>query len=146
MFIGPFCSVRFCLGIVGRDHYGVFPLRGKLRNVRELTVPWSTANPLTISQECYGLLTMVGIGYAKLWFTYYSWGYISDYISISNGFHEKSGLTFLPSHFFDSISKFQRAWGHPCHDWFSRHWFTMKFYPQKNSLVNYNTTMGNHNF
>jgi len=27
-------------GIVGRDHYGVFPLRGKLRNVRELTVTW----------------------------------------------------------------------------------------------------------
>eukprot|EP00927_Polykrikos_kofoidii_P065326 TRINITY_DN6109_c0_g2_i1.p1 TRINITY_DN6109_c0_g2~~TRINITY_DN6109_c0_g2_i1.p1 ORF type:complete len:1935 (-),score=346.71 TRINITY_DN6109_c0_g2_i1:397-6201(-) len=26
------------LSIVGRDHYGVFPLRGKLRNVRELTV------------------------------------------------------------------------------------------------------------
>jgi len=25
------------LSIVGRDHYGVFPLRGKLRNVRELT-------------------------------------------------------------------------------------------------------------
>ena len=29
-------------GIVGRDHYGVFPLRGKLRNVRELTVTWQT--------------------------------------------------------------------------------------------------------
>ena len=27
------------LQVVGRDHYGVFPLRGKLRNVRELTVP-----------------------------------------------------------------------------------------------------------
>jgi len=26
------------LGVVGRDRYGVFPLRGKLRNVRELTV------------------------------------------------------------------------------------------------------------
>ncbi|CAK9000771.1 DNA topoisomerase 2 (DNA topoisomerase II) [Durusdinium trenchii] len=26
------------LQVVGRDHYGVFPLRGKLRNVRELTV------------------------------------------------------------------------------------------------------------
>eukprot|EP00435_Cladocopium_sp_Y103_P015238 s2274_g3.t1 len=26
------------LSIVGRDHYGVFPLRGKLRNVRELSV------------------------------------------------------------------------------------------------------------
>ena len=68
MFIGPFCSVRFCLGIVGRDHYGVFPLRGKLRNVRELTVPWSTANPLTISQECYGLLTMVGLALDMLYY------------------------------------------------------------------------------
>jgi len=26
------------LGIVGRDNYGVFPLRGKLRNVRDLTI------------------------------------------------------------------------------------------------------------
>ncbi|CAJ1382282.1 unnamed protein product [Effrenium voratum] len=26
------------LSVVGRDHYGVFPLRGKLRNVRELSV------------------------------------------------------------------------------------------------------------
>merc|ERR1719478_1526022 len=26
------------LSVVGRDYYGVFPLRGKLRNVRELTV------------------------------------------------------------------------------------------------------------
>mmetsp|Transcript_68629 Transcript_68629/g.146956 ORF Transcript_68629/g.146956 Transcript_68629/m.146956 type:complete len:1911 (+) Transcript_68629:89-5821(+) len=26
------------LSVVGRDHYGVFPLRGKLRNVRDLTV------------------------------------------------------------------------------------------------------------
>eukprot|EP00929_Paragymnodinium_shiwhaense_P100316 TRINITY_DN6255_c0_g2_i1.p1 TRINITY_DN6255_c0_g2~~TRINITY_DN6255_c0_g2_i1.p1 ORF type:complete len:2100 (+),score=564.25 TRINITY_DN6255_c0_g2_i1:317-6616(+) len=26
------------LAVVGRDHYGVFPLRGKLRNVRELSV------------------------------------------------------------------------------------------------------------
>jgi len=25
------------LGVVGRDHYGVFPLRGKLLNVREAT-------------------------------------------------------------------------------------------------------------
>merc|ERR1719183_2906374 len=26
------------LSVVGRDHYGVFPLRGKLRNVRDLTI------------------------------------------------------------------------------------------------------------
>ncbi|CAE8592886.1 unnamed protein product [Polarella glacialis] len=26
------------LSVIGRDHYGIFPLRGKLRNVRELTV------------------------------------------------------------------------------------------------------------
>jgi DNA topoisomerase-2 len=26
------------LSVIGRDHYGVFPLRGKLRNVRDLTV------------------------------------------------------------------------------------------------------------
>lgn len=26
------------LAVIGRDHYGVFPLRGKLRNVRDLTV------------------------------------------------------------------------------------------------------------
>ncbi len=25
------------LGVVGRDHYGVFPLRGKLLNTREAT-------------------------------------------------------------------------------------------------------------
>lgn len=25
------------LGVVGRDHFGVFPLRGKLLNVREAT-------------------------------------------------------------------------------------------------------------
>lgn len=25
------------LGVIGRDHYGVFPLRGKLLNVREAT-------------------------------------------------------------------------------------------------------------
>lgn len=26
------------LSVLGRDRYGVFPLRGKLRNVRDLTV------------------------------------------------------------------------------------------------------------
>lgn len=25
------------LGVIGRDHYGVFPLRGKMLNVREAT-------------------------------------------------------------------------------------------------------------
>lgn len=44
------------LGVIGRDRYGVFPLRGKILNVREAThkqvrhlnndqVQWSTSGP-----------------------------------------------------------------------------------------------------
>lgn len=34
------------LAVVGRDHYGVFPLRGKLLNVREATAKQLTEKPL----------------------------------------------------------------------------------------------------
>ena len=32
------------LSVVGRDHYGVFPLRGKCKNVRDVSVSQLTSN------------------------------------------------------------------------------------------------------
>ena len=40
------------LSVIGRDHYGVFPLRGKLLNVREAT-PKQVLNTETAAKFCF---------------------------------------------------------------------------------------------
>ena len=46
------------LAITGRDHYGVFPLKGKLLNVRE-----ATANKLKENAEINNLIKIIGLKY-----------------------------------------------------------------------------------
>ncbi|XP_015784056.1 DNA topoisomerase 2-alpha-like [Tetranychus urticae] len=48
------------LGVIGRDKYGVFPLRGKLLNVREAAVPQIMKN-----EEIQNLIKIVGLDYRK---------------------------------------------------------------------------------
>uniref|UniRef100_A0AC34QUD2 DNA topoisomerase 2 n=1 Tax=Panagrolaimus sp. JU765 TaxID=591449 RepID=A0AC34QUD2_9BILA len=46
------------LGVIGRDHYGVFPLRGKMLNVRECSAKQTLDNP-----EVNSLLKILGLQY-----------------------------------------------------------------------------------
>nr|NVI79326.1 topoisomerase 2 [Cucujiformia] len=48
------------LGVIGRDYYGVFPLRGKLLNVRE-----ATHKQILENQEINNLIRIVGLQYKK---------------------------------------------------------------------------------
>lgn len=48
------------LGVVGRDHYGVFPLRGKLLNVRE-----ATHKQILENAEINNLIKIIGLQYKK---------------------------------------------------------------------------------
>lgn len=52
------------LGTVGRDHYGVFPLRGKLLNVRE-----ATHKQILENAEINNLIKIVGLQYKKKYLT-----------------------------------------------------------------------------
>ena len=46
------------LGVVGRDYYGVFPLKGKLLNTRE-----ATGKQITENAEINALLRIIGLQY-----------------------------------------------------------------------------------
>lgn len=48
------------LGVIGRDHYGVFPLRGKLLNVRE-----ATHKQILENAEINHLIKIIGLQYKK---------------------------------------------------------------------------------
>lgn len=48
------------LSVVGRDHFGVFPLRGKLLNVRD-----ATASQVTGNKEITYLKQIIGLQHAK---------------------------------------------------------------------------------
>eukprot|EP00804_Cyclotella_cryptica_P000917 CCRYP_001141-RE/>CCRYP_001141-RE protein AED:0.32 eAED:0.32 QI:0/0.66/0.25/1/0.33/0.5/4/0/846 len=52
------------LEVVGRDHYGVFPLRGKFLNVRSVTV-----KQLTNNAELKALCTILGLQFEKTYAT-----------------------------------------------------------------------------
>lgn len=52
------------LGVVGRDHYGVFPLRGKLLNVRE-----ATHKQILENAEIDNLIKIIGLQYKKKYLT-----------------------------------------------------------------------------
>ncbi|KAL7740436.1 hypothetical protein ACLKA6_013229 [Drosophila palustris] len=52
------------LGVIGRDNYGVFPLRGKLLNVRE-----ATFKQLTENAEINNLCKIIGLQYKKKYLT-----------------------------------------------------------------------------
>lgn len=52
------------LGVVGRDHYGVFPLRGKLLNVRE-----ATHKQILENAEINNLIKILGLQYKKKYTT-----------------------------------------------------------------------------
>lgn len=54
------CLAVSGLGVVGRDHYGVFPLRGKLLNVRE-----ATHKQILDNQEINTLIKILGLQYKK---------------------------------------------------------------------------------
>lgn len=49
------------LGVVGRDHYGVFPLRGKLLNVREASAAQIAANA-----EIQNIKQIMGLQHGKV--------------------------------------------------------------------------------
>lgn len=52
------------LGVVGRDKYGVYPLRGKLLNVRE-----ATHKQIMENKEINELVKIVGLQYKKKYLT-----------------------------------------------------------------------------
>lgn len=49
------------LGIIGRNHYGVFPLRGKLLNVRE-----ASAGQIAANQEIQNIKQILGLQHGKV--------------------------------------------------------------------------------
>ena len=56
------------LSVIGRDHYGVFPLRGKLLNVREAT-PKQVLNTETAAKFCfnnYVLFTVLTVKFKSM--------------------------------------------------------------------------------
>ena len=48
------------LGVVGRDYYGVYPLKGKLLNVRE-----ATHKQILENKEICELVKIIGLTYKK---------------------------------------------------------------------------------
>ncbi len=48
------------LSVIGRDHYGVFPLRGKLLNVRDINM-----KKITDNQEISSLVKIIGLKFQK---------------------------------------------------------------------------------
>ncbi|KAJ1510426.1 DNA topoisomerase 2 [Coelomomyces lativittatus] len=91
------------LGEVGRDHYGVFPLRGKLLNVREASVQIVTNN-----QEIQYLKQILGLQQGKVYTDVSSlrYGHImimtdQDY----DGSHIKGLLINFLDHFWPSLLK-----------------------------------------
>jgi DNA topoisomerase-2 len=48
------------LGVVGRDHYGVFPLRGKMLNVRE-----ASHKQILENAEINAIIKILGLQYKK---------------------------------------------------------------------------------
>lgn len=59
------CLAVSGLGVVGRDHYGVFPLRGKLLNVRE-----ATHKQILENQEINTLIKIIGLQFKKKYTTF----------------------------------------------------------------------------
>ncbi|KAK5640442.1 hypothetical protein RI129_011253 [Pyrocoelia pectoralis] len=57
-------SVVSGLGVIGRDHYGVFPLRGKLLNVRE-----ATHKQILENAEIKNLIKILGLQYDRKYAT-----------------------------------------------------------------------------
>ena len=61
------------LGVVGRDHYGVFPLRGKVLNVRD-----ASPKAITENAEICNLVKILGLQYkcvnriSRLQYIYYT--------------------------------------------------------------------------
>ncbi|KAG5882166.1 hypothetical protein JTB14_002890 [Gonioctena quinquepunctata] len=53
-------TVMSGLGVVGRDHYGIFPLRGKLLNVRE-----ATHKQILENAEINNIIKILGLQYKK---------------------------------------------------------------------------------
>ncbi|CAG9816212.1 unnamed protein product [Phaedon cochleariae] len=53
-------TVMSGLGVVGRDHYGIFPLRGKLLNVRE-----ATHKQIMENAEINNIIKILGLQYKK---------------------------------------------------------------------------------
>ena len=60
------------LGVIGRDNYGVFPLRGKLLNVREASHAqvWSAMEACFGHKEWSGSRTKCGCGVGVVWLHY----------------------------------------------------------------------------
>jgi len=50
------------IGVIGRDYYGVFPLRGKLLNVRE-----ASGKSLTENAEIQALKQIMGLQHQKVY-------------------------------------------------------------------------------
>ena len=48
------------LGVIGRDYYGVYPLKGKLLNVRE-----ATHKQILENKEINDLVKIIGLAYKK---------------------------------------------------------------------------------
>ncbi|GLV36144.1 Topoisomerase 2 [Carabus blaptoides fortunei] len=59
------CLAVSGLGVVGRDHYGVFPLRGKLLNVRE-----ATHKQILENSEINTLIKIIGLQFKKKYLTF----------------------------------------------------------------------------
>ena len=89
------------LSIIGRDHYGVFPLKGKLLNVREASVAQIKAN-----EEVQNLVKIMGLQFGKSYDNVKSlrYGHImimtdQDY----DGSHIKGLLINFLHHFWPSL-------------------------------------------
>eukprot|EP01134_Creolimax_fragrantissima_P006151 CFRG6151T1 len=91
------------LSVVGRDFYGVFPLRGKLLNVREASMKQITDNA-----EIQSIVTIMGLKYGQKYTSTSSLRYGSLMIMTDqdhDGSHIKGLLINFVHHFWPSLLK-----------------------------------------
>ncbi len=89
--------------IVGRDHYGVFPLKGKLLNVRE-----ANANQILKNDEIQNLMKIIGLNTTRVYEDVKSLRYGSIMIMTDqdhDGSHIKGLIINFFHHFWPSLIK-----------------------------------------
>ena len=93
------------LNVVGRDYYGVFPLRGKLLNVRDES-PIKIAN----NEEIKAITNIIGLEHKKVYDDLKGLKYGSIMILTDqdlDGFHIKGLVMNFIHHFWPSLAKYE---------------------------------------
>lgn len=93
------------LNIIGRDYYGVFPLKGKLKNVRNETV-----DKIILNKEITAIRSIIGLQYGQKYNKLEGLNYGSIIILTdqdADGFHIKGLLINFIYKFWPSLTKYK---------------------------------------